>query len=423
MTDPIAYLTSIGLTAVTPNVRSSDETAAADPFGYFLRRRLGLVPALRHSPALSKGRALHTYFQAENTGDTTAPQVALAEDIATAEAEAAKVGIGTDALREFQDTLRQDYAEAAAWWAGGSAVRIPKYGTVSEFFAQPHFQRVSVEKVLVLHDPAFCAAPVAIQPDQLRLNTKTNSLWIDDLKSCSELPQVRAYLCPVEFQPKHYGHVLKRGIETGIAKSEWGLDLPADVTVEGVCHIIWQKPTIRPCKEDRPYIWSSPDEGIARPLAGSWHLRRPAGDAVFCTEEEAISLLTVTKGKKVTKPKQIFIGEPDPTLFAARCRQWYVEQARSLETLPLDISFTTGLFTDLATHQYRAQLEEISQLALRDPNPNNFPTRAAGMRSYGGRLSPYAPFYREPLTEWPEIIRSKKFVVAHRDSELPDDAG
>ena len=50
------YLEPEGLVARVPSIRSSDYgSALSDPFGYYLRRRLGLTPPLLYSEALARG--------------------------------------------------------------------------------------------------------------------------------------------------------------------------------------------------------------------------------------------------------------------------------------------------------------------------------------------------------------------------------
>ena len=57
------YLESEGLVPRIPSIRSSDYSSSlSDPFGYYLRRRLGLIPALSYSEALSRGSYFHTLF-------------------------------------------------------------------------------------------------------------------------------------------------------------------------------------------------------------------------------------------------------------------------------------------------------------------------------------------------------------------------
>ena len=57
------YLESEGLVSRVPSIRSSDYSSAlSDPFGYYIRRRLGLIPALSYSEALSRGSYFHTLF-------------------------------------------------------------------------------------------------------------------------------------------------------------------------------------------------------------------------------------------------------------------------------------------------------------------------------------------------------------------------
>ena len=50
--------------AFWPLLRSSDLRGLADPFSWFLTRRLGLTPAVSHSKALSRGSWFHAAFQA-----------------------------------------------------------------------------------------------------------------------------------------------------------------------------------------------------------------------------------------------------------------------------------------------------------------------------------------------------------------------
>jgi len=58
------FLRAHQILPISPPVRSSDyRLCLGDPFTYYMARRLGVVPALSHSPALNRGTWMHLRFQ------------------------------------------------------------------------------------------------------------------------------------------------------------------------------------------------------------------------------------------------------------------------------------------------------------------------------------------------------------------------
>jgi len=381
-------LASIGLTPVVPCVRSSDDnTTLEDPYKYFLRRILGLVPALDYAPALSQGKWIHTRFEMIGVTEQKAVDdhmnMALL-DVYDHICDLANIGVGDTTITRMKDTARTDMILANSWYEGAAKISLPGYGTFVDYIMRDEWEIVCAEEDIRI---PFRNTFITIRPDLVLYNKKKNTFYIVDLKSCAEATVVRGMTCPYEFQTWLYPWAFRLALQ-----HEWinHLQIPCDAKMGGMIHVLVRKPTIRLAKCDRPFIMETDDKG---------------------------------------KEKKVYTDEPDPAAYAVRCSDWYaMEMAQFTKSKdsdpnaspPVNISFTSGdLFEDILIHkQFHESLERIHHYSTMKPEPFNFPRNFKAIRSYG-RISPYAPFYICPIQQWPEIIAKERFVVEHRDPVPP----
>jgi hypothetical protein len=108
-----------GLVERRPPVRSSDFRSLGSPFHYYLTRKLGLVPALRYSVALSQGTwfhaALEILLQPGMTGDQAHTQYKAKLEIRMDELRnvCTTLAMGDARIREILATEEQDATSVA----------------------------------------------------------------------------------------------------------------------------------------------------------------------------------------------------------------------------------------------------------------------------------------------------------------------
>jgi hypothetical protein len=433
------YLLLQDINPVIPHIRSSDfGTVMSDPFKFYLRRRLGLVPALKRYEALDHGTWAHTHFEHMQDGPLSY-QHDLDKRLKEIRATGEKVGFSYDRIEEITDEAKNDCLTTKAWMEGAAEVKIPACGNVGyrEFFTNPdNFEIIGHEvKLSVPCGETFCTIQIdllVIAKKTFRdLNIKKGLLYIVDLKTCKEATDVRAASCPADFQTWHYPITFARGMREGCYQSL----LPDVREVGGVIHLIVQKPTIRMGAEDRPYNYVSVGKrsgvhGECKPQAdGSWSVWHtgPNPNAVAgsvtdgsdgVSEEAAFQALWDATGKK---PDKEYTDDPDPKMYQKRVREWYlgvgVEPVERSDCLPVNISVTNGNIIDdpEIMEEYEKVLAMVEFYATCDPYPSYFPRNAKQGMVDWKRLSPYAPFYTQPVHEWPEIIARNHMIVEHRD--------
>lgn len=397
----LPFLAHHGIVPVVPSIRSSDyELALADPFVYYLVRRLGLSSLLWYSEALSHGSWYHV--AAEHDDFVLSDQELLAwvreENLppgfrATYELRRAELGracdelgISGDTRRELADRLLKDTRTGLAFYAGSAQVVIPGEfkQTWRSFLMQPQW-RILAREFPIAWDDSVCRL------DLLLFQEDSRALWIVDFKTTSLPPSLRLSTCVLEFQSQHYLHGLRQNLPSLIFK----FGLPPDTVVGGIMHIAIQKPQIRLSREDRDF--------------------------------ELVDV-TPTRGpnKGVTRQEKRYFGEPRVHNFLSRVVDWYTSQGLYLHTAPetaaeprVNIGFTpiSSVLDEHGLFQYSKRLEVIQELRLREPAPENFPTNPSSLRGKGKEPSPFLLFATRPVDEWPDIMNKKGIVVRHRDLE------
>jgi hypothetical protein len=434
-----AYLESEGLVARIPSIRSSDYgSALSDPFGYYIRRRLGLIPALSYSEALSRGSYFHTLFALYDRGDRHQIFKRMCESrLAEINSICKELRISETARADAIENERVDQASASAWFSAFETLPCLDRRTPLDFLRNG-YDKIGAETRLTWVDERFPRTRQVAQFDLLLLNRKTNKLWIVDAKTTASPPLVRLATVKEEFQTMHYLHALEWFLERGLLHKEY--DLPDGVSIGGMMHVAILKPTIQFGQADRDFHWESDGKrtGIAGRIMRSpvnlrefgdyvikWTRNQPSPEPCCGTMEEVLSTLHQVTGKK---PERVYQGEPSLHNYTERCMRWYKGQGEYLDKAPdfendppINISYTHSsvmLDKDWRT-DYLSRVAMIYDLATREANPCNFLKNIDAIRM-GSKLAHYSPFYLTEPKDWPALVQAQHFLVAHRDAgELP----
>jgi hypothetical protein len=436
-----------GITPIIPSIRSSDfDSAMADPFGYFLRRRLGLIPFGVSAPALEYGKLLHCRFEVYDEVDVDRVndhmRCYVDTEITNDHVHGEQFGLSNQTLNDMAEKRRTQAMTAMAWWDGASQVKLPQYGTILDFLRRDCWDILCRE--VEFHTP-FGDTHAVIKPDLLLYHRTENALYVVDLKSCSEPTEIRVQTCPYEFQTWHYPYTLAQMIADGtLVIPNW--EIPPGLKVGGMIHLIVRKPNLNIGQQDRDYHYEAVSKrkrlaGTGHPLGdGTWkfniykaEVEHPIEDissfaGAMPTETHILpdeaEIIEAFADKVGVKAKKAFSADPSPVRYAQRCKNWYLAEGEQSHKAidheyspPVNISITNGdLVVDPeVSAEYYTSANMIEDLATRDPLPGNFPKNFSHLRAYG-RLSSYAPFYMCPLKDWPEIIRRGRFYVDHRDA-------
>ena len=397
----IPFLEYHGLVARVPPIRSSDfELALNDPFRYYLTRRLGIVPAHSWSPALARGSWMHKCFEhdlfSSDEGLTLKVFNTLDNRINELTETNKSLGIVGDSHRDLLARERLDVETSLGWYHAARSVKISdKHGTFPQFLSQLYW-RILARELPISHSSLLQPAKVPSSNgilDLLLHDTRHNTLWILDLKSCSEPAVNRLSTCALEFQTQHYLHILSNHINIPLWRRTY--DLPDNVRIAGMMHLAIQKPDIKFCNADRNF-----------------------------REFEFIP----NKGKKnqgIPRMEKEFFGEPVLANYIKRCQQWYTGTGDYLHLAPertvsptVNISFSPieKVLDQGGLIEYTSRMAFLEKLAMCPAYPANFIRSASALRSFG-KLSKYAPFALTPPRLWPEIIEREGFIVAHREEE------
>lgn len=435
------YLESEGLVPRVPSIRSSDYSSAlSDPFGYYVRRRLGLIPALSYSEALSRGSYFHTLFALYDRDDRwqifkrqCAARLTeinnICKDLRIAESHRA------DAVQNE----RIDQAMASAWYNAFENLPCIKGQSALDLLSD-NFVKLGSEVRLTWIDERFPKTRQVAQLDLLLLNRKTNKLWIVDAKTTASPPLIRLSTVKEEFQTMHYLHALEWFFTRGLLHKQY--DLPPNVQLGGMMHMAILKPSIQFGQADRDFHWESDGKrtGIAGRIMRSpvnlqdqgdyvikWTRNQPSPEPCCGTMEECLHVLHEVTGKK---PEKIYQGEPSLAKYMERCTRWYKGEGEYLDRAPdfhndppVNFSYThASVMLDKDWRlDYLSRVAMIYKLATQEANPCNFLKNIDAIRM-GSKLANYSPFYLTEPKDWPALVQTQQFLVAHRDAgELPSE--
>lgn len=398
------FLAQHGLVERRPPIRSSDFRSIGSPFHYYLTRKLGLVPALRYSVALSRGTwfhiALELLLEPHLTGDEvyTRYQAKLEARLDEIRGVCTTLAVSEPRTREILATEEEDATCAWVWANTSKDLPIPGFlsngRSLEEFLQDSNFVPICKECQLRTHFtlPNKPLSPIEciMQPDMLLYHRTQNSLWIVDYKTTALSPRIRGASCPIEPQTQHYMNILHDLLQKGAFQTQY--DLPSDVSVGGMLHAIVRKPTISFGQSDRDYTLDT------TPFKSGPRKGEPRNDKVY-------------------------LGEPRLENYLERCKQWYrgekdyIHLAGDRLSEPLvDLSFTSGtaLLDPQWVGQYKARLALVNKwrTATIEPFEYPWPTEVHGT----GTLDTYAPFVLRPISEWPDIVLQEGFVIVDRDT-------
>jgi hypothetical protein len=385
------FLEAHGLFAQNPPIRASHFTLGlSDPFLYYLSVRLGLVPFFSYSEALARGSWFHTAMQSLFSPDPARfrhhATISRTTELKTI---GRTLGVSPSSLRLFLDREDRDRQTAYAWSQIILDLPLQSSSTPTLRHLLNRYNVLGAETVL------RCPITVnhitlqrTIQADLLLHNPDDNTIWIADWKTCAESPIDRLVKAPFEMATHHYLSVLSDLISSGEFQSFF--NLPLDVRLGGFIHVAFQKCPLRFGLNDRPYEYKR------RTLS-----RGPR------------------KGQEITELE--YYGEPSFALFLGRCTEWYTRTGRyatePFESPPLNLStISAGILLDpSALETYYSRLKYLHSLNTREAYPANFLANPDSIIGFGGSPFPYAPFYANPVSQWPRIIGEERFIVRHRD--------
>jgi len=401
----VTWLEYHGINARTQPIRSSDfGVISTSPFDYYLTRRLGLADPLKWSQVLNRGTWFHKRLECLPATSSTAKDfmdAALADrkkELTTVCSSRGVLGVGLDRVLAREE---KDAYEALAWFdsAVGSAdepgIIVPQSKWLEKgawaFFNDPVRQLLGTEVKLAYTPPGRSwKVPIVIQIDRLYYNTRTNKVWILDAKSTGKSAQVRATVCPHEFQRQLYSWVVTELMKTGDLQRHY--NIPTSATFGGMIHLIVQCGSIEFGEKDRPYK-EEPHTLTRGPRKGQIEMRRE------------------------------YIGDtPSWDNFRKRAREWhrgegeYVDKAGERANAPcIELSFT-GPLTPEEHEEFWSKLMIVKEYAEKPAYPAGFFRTSTGMAPYS-ELSDVSLFYVTEPVMWPELIKQKGFIQVFRDEE------
>jgi len=397
------FLRAHQILPISPPVRSSDyRLCLGDPFTYYMARRLGVVPALSHSPALNRGTWMHLRFQHFDLPQARLNSLMehhLGRRMEELTETCRSLGIQSEGRAKILAREEKDFSCSMGWYESAKTVDCYEGQSFEEFLLSPHWHRLGTEYRLVTSiktnnrsKPIKCVT----QPDLLLYHKGQNSVWILDLKTTAMDPKKRAMGIPIDFQTEHYMFSVKALLDTGDLQRAF--NLPSDCKLGGMMHLIIRKPGIEFGMKDRDFtIDSSPFKSGPR------------------------------KGQPRMEKK--FEGEPRLDNYIQRCADWYHatgdyidKEAEWHESPPVGISFTSAslVLDEGIQMRYRSRVRLIQRYASDlEAHPSNFPMPDSPFAR--ADLSTYAPFMLSPVEEWPGLIQQEGFVVRRRDEPIPED--
>jgi len=428
-------LAEFGLKPVNPPVQSSMYALAAkDPFGFFLRYKLGLVPANAYSEALSRGGWFAENFRFQHDPERLGKLgTLLTNRLSEISVIVRDFGLGEHARQRMVDKERRDFACALGWYEAVIDLPVPGKGntTVRSYTSQSKWRLLGTE-VLFSYTPPEYEYPFVGRFDSLYFDEKTHKVWVRDDKTTSFSADKRTLTFPVEFQAEHYFFCGRELMPMFIEK----FGLPEDSTFGGIMHFAFQKPTIDFGSKDRAYWWAS--EGKRKDKAGAVKDGRLVirtistgeleSDTAVDNEDSAVQELHAITGKKPTK---VYEKEPDLNRYVERCARWYraegeyADKKEEREREPVvAFSYLGPEWFASREERYHQRARMLVELCLTKNDPALYRQGPSVVDEYG-RVFPTAELYVNPLQAWPEIITKNRLRVVHRYEQLhhenPDD--
>lgn len=452
------FFQSMGLFPRITTIRSNDfGLINRCRFLYLIQRRYGLVPAFSMSEALSRGSWIHK--AAEKLGDSSERikahvEAALKDRLKEISAIGAGFNLSAESTARFRDTETEDALSAMAWFMASTHVRILNNTQLADgylaYFMRKCWVHLGHELRLIHVDETYPKSPLVIECDKLLYNKDTNKLWLVEFKTCPDSTVDRAQVIRLEYQPLHYIYVTQCLLDSGELQKTF--DLPANVKLGGVIHVLLRKPSIRFGQLDRPFHWANESKrsklrGVAaRTPSGVWAASirdidasnsapavnkaefrdvTKAAAGASSAEERAKAWLEEQVGTQV---KKAYSGEPDLALYTKRCIDWYTakgdyeekkDEWASDPTVNLSTTQAEAFQTSRNLTRYHTQLKRVYEYATIRPYLGSFDATSDGMLSrFGNSLSSYAPFYTVPPAQWGDVINQRHFIQLFRDEDI-----
>jgi hypothetical protein len=209
-----------GIVARRSPLRPSEyETLRNDPFAFYLRSRLGITPWRHSSEALNVGRWVHLALEAHHLGMNVESFLdkCLDEEVARLR-EAGEEAGATDTNIEYtieatvDERVKGEAFTNAAWY----------YKPIP-----PQYKALDSEVLLYLPlKAALTTAPstlIQTEADLLLYNEEKREVWVQDTKTCSEAPEIRASTATWEYQTKVMRLLVTRLIESRVLQQRYNL--------------------------------------------------------------------------------------------------------------------------------------------------------------------------------------------------------
>lgn len=381
--------------AEVPPSRASDYSLClSNPFQYYLTRRLGLVPMLSWSEALSAGTWMHEraryFFQSFPNGDLPAElntelQNQLDDRLTELRAACNTLSISPARENEILEDERRAYALGRAIFEAAITFQFPSGETLLSKFQAPNRYRIALcEKKLTVTHPKH--GEVCCQPDLLLAEMTGNRCWIIDWKSTGDTALNRLRACRTEQATYLYPYVVSEYLKNN--------ELPylsKGASVGGIIHVAIEKPGIRLSGEDRDFTIKD-----FTPRSGP--------------------------NKGITRQEKEYHGEPTFPNYLRRVTDWihgsgtYThERPARVAAPPVNIStiYMNGISRD-EWERFDRRLSLNHHYAKCRAYPINFPDNV-GQLVAGDIPSAYHPFYHLPPARWPEVVVDSKLIVARRE--------
>lgn len=384
------------LTPIVPPARTSDyKLALADPFGYFLHRRLGMAHCLYDSEALSEGSWAHKALELDDFADTTysplsrAAYEACLERVLLEKEHAAYTIMGLPyetVLKIKEDETRRAQKALALYCIARNTPVGATFRGLRAFLNQPDIRIVGRE--LRLQAVLWGVETVGIM-DLLVLNERTGLLWIIDAKTTKMRAHVRATSCSIEPQTLIYPRLVEANLDA-IRAANPTLDIRG---LGGFCHWICERPEIRMSGKDRDYE-DVPHTLKSGPRKGQIEIRRQ-----YTSEEPRFE-------NYLKRVKDWFLGEGE-----------YISEASLLSAEPR-VEFSVVSWSNIQPREQDARniLTAINWWRLQEPDPALFPKNPNSILSRG-EPSIFADFYLTSPNVWPMLMDQHGIIVRHREDQ------
>lgn len=412
------------LQAIEPQIRGSDlDLLDTCRFRYFLVRRLGLRPIDSFAEALAAGSAFHKLCE-WGVADKERFEEWIKKNLKEIREQYREHQLPDSWLENRLEKEKQVAWSAFAWYIASDRYR-PRNTLLQRGWQafDRHMRTLVIEPEITVIGEKGVRHTSA--PDKLVFDEATNLLWLDDYKTTSSDPRMRAETCPIEFACRHYLSVAHRALPILIER----FGLPPETKIGGMRHIIIRKPGITFGREDclKAYVSTGKKgitgisdagktvrgevSGTCRQRFGVWEVDLSTqANKSFKDEGQAIAYLHEQTGKTPTFQT---MGEPILERYIERCTKRYENAEQAM--VAVSFSKLDDVLDSRGQREYDEALKRLTDYATREPVPENFDRTKKGMARISGALDLYAPFYVAPVKAWPTIMREERLTVSRRE--------